>query len=57
VQEKKSDKRLFYYWLLGLLLSILLMINDGVANPFVCIAIISSFGSGWYGAKATLSNK
>ena len=52
MSEKKSGKSPFYWWLTGLLVSILLMVQQGVASPYVCAAIICAFGAGWYGANA-----
>tara|TARA_B100001093_G_scaffold201497_1_gene193531 strand:- start:120 stop:302 length:183 start_codon:yes stop_codon:yes gene_type:complete len=55
VSEKTPGKAPFYWWLAGLLVSIIGLREEAVANPVVCAAIICAFGAGWYGSNSTNS--
>tara|TARA_R100000655_G_C2970532_1_gene190295 strand:+ start:728 stop:976 length:249 start_codon:yes stop_codon:yes gene_type:complete len=55
--EKTPRKAPLYWWLAGLLVSIIILREEAVANPVICAAIICAFGSGWYGASTTNTNR
>jgi len=56
LSEKKAGKTTLYLWLAGLLVSIIILREEAVANPVICAAIICAFGSGWSVAIATSKN-
>ena len=49
--EKTAGKAPFYWWIVGLLVSIIILREETVANPVICAAIICSFGAGWFCPK------
>ena len=47
LSEKQAVNVSLYYWLAGLLVAIIVLREEAVANPVICAAIICAFGSGW----------